>query len=218
MKFNINTLREIIKSPWFSVFIILLFHVNGIFGLLSSHKEWFLSKTPLTLTVSMIMLFRHEDLRSVRLWIVMAIIFTCGFVVEAIGTNTGVIFGEYTYTSVLGFGLFNTPLLIGANWLILIFCLAVVLDKVHDNLYLKSVLGSVAMVAIDYVTEPVAIGLNFWTWEGHDIPLQNYVAWFLISLVLFLILYKSGIERKNKVAPWLLMTWVIFFVSLNLLL
>ena len=50
----------------------------------------------------------------------MAIIFTCGFVEEAIGTNNGVIFGEYTYTSVSGFGLFNTPPLIGANWLILI--------------------------------------------------------------------------------------------------
>jgi hypothetical protein len=35
----------------------------------------------------------------------------------------------------------------------------------------------------DWIMEPVAIRLDYWTWAGGDIPMQNYFAWFVIATV-----------------------------------
>ena len=38
------------------------------------------------------------------------------------------------------------------------------------------------MVLLDIMIEPVAIELDFWQWEGGNIPLQNYLMWFIVAL------------------------------------
>jgi putative membrane protein len=40
------------------------------------------------------------------------------------------------------------------------------------------------MTALDYFVEPVAMALGFWHWENDVIPLQNYMMWFITSLVI----------------------------------
>ena len=39
---------------------------------------------------------------------------------EAIGVNTGLLFGTYEYGANLGFKIFGVPLIIGVNWTVLI--------------------------------------------------------------------------------------------------
>jgi putative membrane protein len=99
----------------------------------------------------------------------------------------------------------------------MVFCIGVVLEKTGWNKLFKALVGASIMTASDYIIEPVAIAYNFWTWETTTIPLQNYAAWFLFSFLFLLIFYKFKIDKTNKVAPWLLATQIIFFLSLNLL-
>ena len=37
------------------------------------------------------------------------------------------------------------------------------------------------MTAFDYVMEPAAIRLGYWSWSGGEVPLANYLGWFTIG-------------------------------------
>lgn len=217
MPFNSSIIKERFRSPEFSIFVILLFHVSGFIGLQTSSKEWFLALTPLNLLISLIMLMRHESSTYFPIFIYSFLIYLLGYILEVLGVNTGLIFGYYIYGPVLGYKVWNTPVLIGVNWLIMIFCTRVIMERWSVHFFVKSLLGAFIMTLIDYIIEPVAIYYNFWRWEGGVIPIQNYLAWFLFSFLFLLIFYQFKMNKTNKVAPWLLMTQVIFFLLLNLL-
>ena len=48
------------------------------------------------------------------------------------------------------------------------------------------------MLGVDLIMEPVAIANQFWSWEGGDVPLYNYVCWFLIAI--FCSLYSGNLN------------------------
>ncbi|HWZ22697.1 MAG TPA: carotenoid biosynthesis protein, partial [Cytophagaceae bacterium] len=164
-----------------------------------------------------LVLVRHEHYTSIRFILFTFSILFLGFFVEVVGVNTGLIFGQYSYGPVLGFKIFNTPLMIGFNWFIMVFCVGVILEKLKLAVLFKALIGAAIMTLCDYIIEPVAIALNFWSWFETTIPMQNYIAWYLFSFLFLLIFYASKIERTSKVAPWLLAIQIIFFLSLNLL-
>jgi putative membrane protein len=217
MPFDLKYIQKKLASTEFSIFLILLFHISGLIGLHTSHRDWFLALTPLNLLVSFLAMFRHENHRNIQIILSFLLIFLLGFFVEVAGVNTGMIFGAYSYGPVLGYKVFNTPLLIGLNWFIMVFCIGVVLEKTKLNILFKSLIGAAIMTVSDYIIEPVAIAYNFWSWEGTVVPLQNYLAWYLFSFLFLVIFYRFKIDKTNKVAPWLLVTQIIFFLSLNLL-
>lgn len=62
---------------------------------------------------------------------------------------------------------------------------------------LAAVLTGLIATAFDWIMEPVAIGLDYWTWAGGDIPLQNYAAWFAIALVSSY-LYRRAVRRPSS--------------------
>jgi putative membrane protein len=139
-----------------------------------------------------------------------------GFFVEVAGVLTGVVFGEYSYGSALGFKIMGTPPLIGLNWLMLIYAVYLIMNKVQINTILKILLGSTLMVVYDIIMEPVAINLDMWSWGGITIPIQNYIAWFVISAVMLSIFYITKLKYRNKVAPSLFFVQMAFFLILNL--
>jgi putative membrane protein len=53
------------------------------------------------------------------------------------------------------------------------------------------------MTALDYFVEPVAMALGFWHWDD-VIPLQNYMMWFITSLVIhgLIHLFRPTINAK----------------------
>ena len=80
---------------------------------------------------------------------------------------------------------------------------------------LKVLFGALVMVVYDLIMEPVAIRLDMWSWGGDVIPLQNYIAWFVISLVFLAMMHFGRIKTENKIAPWLLGVQACFFLILN---
>ncbi len=104
-------------------FLIILLHIVGVAGtLLHPHlASWSSALTPVNLIVSTgILLACHPGaLRSVLPPLLFCVL--VGFGVEVLGVHTGFPFGRYTYGPVLGWKLLEVPLVIGVNWLLLIY-------------------------------------------------------------------------------------------------
>lgn len=138
---------------------------------------------------------------------------TLGWGIEAVGVATGLVFGQYDYGTPFGYQFLHTPLLIGANWVLLSYCATdVVLRKLPR--WLAPLGAAVLMVAVDYLLEPVAIQLDFWHWYQETVPLQNYVVWFGTSL-LFTACWAAMLpNQRNPIAPLVLGLQALFFMLL----
>ena len=85
---------------------------------LSSSCKKFLPSA-LNLLLTLVVFYKMNNNFSGKFLILSAIIFLIGFSVEAVGVATGVLFGNYEYGAPFGFKIFETPLMIGVNWLFL---------------------------------------------------------------------------------------------------
>jgi putative membrane protein len=112
----------------------------------------------------------------------------------------------------------HVPLLIGLNWSMLVFAFGVPLSRMRWPIWTKVLVGSLSMVALDLLIEPVAVHLGFWTWEGGNIPTRNYIAWGGVSAVLFSCYFLAPVSRRNPMAASVLLAQVLFFAGLNLVL
>lgn len=220
-----NHLHDILTLRYRKViFVILpLMYIAGVIGLqIPFTQELFKSLSPFNLWISLALLLLFQEEYNRKFIVFSLIVFSTGFFVEVLGVKTGVIFGEYVYGKTLGFKIFDVPLTIGANWLTLIYCTGICSDKitaflskhVHTgfsaNMF-ASVSGSFLMTALDVLIEPVAVRLDFWHWKDGIIPVQNYIAWFVISFILYLYFNKSRFSKTNALALRLLLLEVLFF-------
>jgi putative membrane protein len=198
--------------------IIVLFHLVGLYGFLTPAFELlFIKLVPYHLLLMLgLMVFTVND-RSLNLIKFTFGVYMAGFLIEVIGVNTGQIFGDYTYGSALGIKLWATPLLIGVNWLILVYCTGVFLELFNfKSKWLFSALGAGILLGIDFLIEPVAIRFDYWSWFEGVIPVQNYLGWYIFSFCLFLFFSASNFNKKNKAAVVLLFAQLCFFLALNL--
>ncbi len=195
------------------IFVILpLMYLAGLIGLnVPFSAPLFQILTPFNLVASLVMLLLfHTDFRP-SFWVYCAIAFTVGFLVEVAGVHTGAIFGQYAYGEVLGLKIMEVPLVIGANWLMLSYLCGSVTDRLPVFLIIKVLIAAGLMTLLDFVIEPVAMQLDFWQWQGGSIPLQNYLAWYGVSAVLFFMYFKMPFQKKNVLAPLLLALQFLFF-------
>lgn len=193
--------------------IILIFHGVGIALLTGVWRDQAVQLTPLNLgLLALLYVLARERVEHALYYALPAVL---GFVVEMIGTNTGIPFGQYAYSSILGPGLWNTPFMIGILWWVLLRSFTDVLNRLWSNDWFVSISTGLAMVALDILIEPVAISLNFWQWEQVEVPMENYLAWFGLS-VLFAWICKKG-NSRNPLSIWVITILAVFFISVNLL-
>lgn len=205
------------KDQWAIGILCILYGVGVVALSLKVHPD-FVLLTPLNLLISLALLLWRHRVWNRSLQIFLLLCYLAGFLVEMVGVQTGLLFGQYEYHQVLGPKLFATPLLIGVNWVILVYSSAVLLNYVAGKAHwlLKTTAAAAIMVALDVLIEPVAVALNFWTWEDGIIPLQNYIAWYGLSFLLIALFYRLLGNTRNKVAVALLLLQFLFFGILNL--
>lgn len=218
-KTMMEILREI-QSNRVKLFkgIISAFYVFGIIGLaIPMVQEYFLLMTPFTLILSLgiLLIFHTEWNKSFYVFAVLAMVL--GFGSEVMGIHTGFPFGNYEYGKTLGFKLFEVPLVIGVNWLLLIYLTGNLFSSKVKNDFMASFFAATLMVAIDFLIEPVAINLDYWSWEGNVIPISNYFGWLGVSFIIQLIYRKSSFVKENKISSYLLIHLATFFAILNII-
>lgn len=218
-----------------ATFIAILFHVIGLIGILFFDKSFFAQTTSLNLLLMfLLILFTQNSINKSFLFFIICC-FVTGILVEIIGTKTGILFGNYSYGTVLGPTFMNVPYIIGLNWFMIIYCagisMNILLHKMVDQIntitnnkkpiikLLSLVIdGASLAVFFDWIMEPIAIKLGYWKWGGDGaVPFFNYVCWFLVSLFLLFIFHQLKFDKRNKFALHLLMIQVMFFLLLRTL-
>ena len=197
--------------------IIILFHIVGLYGFLNpALHDLFIKLVPshLMLMLLLMMISGYDGSSSSVIFAVA--VYTAGFLVEVAGVGTRLIFGSYSYGSTLGIKLWQTPLLIGVNWFLLVYTTGVFLSAYKLNRYLLALIGAVVLVGIDFLIEPVAVKYDYWSWSGGVIPLQNYVGWFFVSFIMFILFNSFNFRKKNSAANVLFVAQICFFIILNI--
>lgn len=195
---------------------IIIFYIVGVLGfIIPLTNEIFKILIPYALLVNFFVLWYFHDRRKIRKSLfVFLTIFLFGFIIEMIGVETKIIFGNYSYGSGLGIKIFETPLLIGLNWLFLSYTSLSIVEKFKIPVFLKILFSVLLMVLYDIVLEHVAPFLNMWSWENNQIPLQNFIAWFFISFIFITLLKICKINTKNPLSLTLLISQSLFFIIL----
>ncbi len=200
-----------------SIIALVVIHTAGIIGIHSSYRDLFLILSPLNLIICISLLFLNHKKFTQPFALFCVIVFAVGFLIEVIGVKTGIIFGNYSYGNTLGIQFLGVPLIIGINWLMLIYCVGIICNRFYNSSnLLKSMFGAIMMVFLDFFIEPVAIKYDFWSWTKIVIPFQNYIAWYIVSFLFLMLFYSSNFIKENKLAPALFIIQLVFFITLAL--
>lgn len=198
------------------IFLIWLFHISGLVGILLGYADWFIPKTPLNLLLSgIVFVVAFPILRSktVSLFLGFALI---GMSVEWIGVHSGLLFGSYAYGGNLGPKIYGVPALIGLNWALLGFATGAVASRLVQSQIFRIVLAAGLMTLLDLAIEPLAPPFDFWEFEGSVAPWTNYLSWFLVACVMQYGYQRWKPENGYLISLHLLSAQAVFFVVLAL--
>jgi len=200
----------------YSVGFLAIFYLVGIAGFIyAPTREFFSRLTPLALLLSAgFLVWFHQPKFQLKMLLAFGFIFIFSFLVEAIGVKTGVIFGEYIYGIGLGIKVLETPLLIGLNWLMLVYCTKIIAEQISGDSTIQLFFAPFLMVIYDLILEQAAPLLNMWSWAGGKIPVQNYISWYLLAFLFHLLLQKTKTQFSNKLAGPVFVIQFLFFVIL----
>jgi putative membrane protein len=158
---------------------------------------------------------------------VAAIVIPLSWLVERIGSTTGIPFGEYDYTEALAPLLGGVPLVIPVAWLMMLpaawAVAAAILGPPNRGRgwtdWRFVVLSALAFTAWDLFLDPQMVAWGYWVWEqpgGYfGIPWVNYFGWFVSSALITLAVR----PQQPPVAPLLAIyaiTWFLQTIGLGL--
>jgi putative membrane protein len=195
-----------------SVFFLWLINVSGFFGITSDQSEFFLSTTPYVLSLTLLLLILNHDLSDKKSKIGLILIFLFGLIVEILGVNYGLFFGEYSYGANLGPKIYEVPFVIGLNWVLLIIATGSVSDKLIKGKEIYKILfASFLMVLIDLLIEQSAPKLDYWEFIISPVPFSNYLWWFIFSLCFQYIFFKTVKTKEYNLSSNILVIQFLFF-------
>lgn len=158
--------------------------------------------------------FRYASLYLLITW-------SFGSIIEVLGANTGWPFGQYSYSTSLGFQIAGVPLVVPFAWVMMAHPILVAARSLNERWSI--LIAAWGLMAWDIFLDPLMVDAGHWTWERStphligvsDIPLSNFLGWLLSGLVLFfildLVLLKERRSPGSKRGPvGLLVLWTYF--------
>ena len=195
-----------------SIFFLWLINISGFFGILSDQNEFFLSTTPYVLSLTLLLLILNHDLSDKKSKTGLILIFLFGLIVEILGVNYGLFFGEYSYGANLGPKIYEVPYVIGFNWVLLIIATGSISDKLIKGKEIYKILfASFLMVLVDLLIEKSAPKLDFWEFLISPVPFSNYLWWFIFSLCFQYIFFKTVKTKELNLSSNILVIQFLFF-------
>lgn len=205
-------------EPGLFIGLVTLYTVGIIGHLVPASLSLMKSLTPFVLLLSGLMvLIPLQKEQPARFWIWCTSILAGTLIIEVIGVATGDIFGSYEYKSALGPQVWNVPIIIGLNWL-LIMLGAIGISRRIGNTALFALSVGTLVILLDYLLEPVAVKLDYWEWNTHSIPLRNYLGWLIAGTVSAIIYRFLRLQLKSHLPQSYFVIQLIFFTVLRLFL
>jgi len=197
--------------------LFIIIEMVGFIGISwPKFHELTLSLTPLNLLFLAFTLLSFHKMWNIQELIWLSTVFLVGFFVEVLGVYTGKIFGSYNYGQNLGPKLFQVPISMGINWLLMCYTSVrfVLIFKLPN--VISAIISALVMVGLDFIMEPVAMAFDYWQWTDNQIPLQNYVAWFVVAFFLNLAWFSLKNKGLNNFSNVMLLYLVVFFGVMHL--
>ncbi|MCU1693775.1 MAG: hypothetical protein JWM64_2866 [Frankiales bacterium] len=138
-----------------------------------------------------------------------------GFVAEAVGTATGVPFGEYRYAGSLGPQLLDVPLVIPLAWAMFGYPALLVGQRLSRSAAGAAALGGLALASWDLFLDPMMVGDGHWSFASRAgalpgaaaIPLSNYAGWLLVAVLMLGLLQALPRVDADDRQPAALFLW-----------
>jgi putative membrane protein len=113
-----------------------------------------------------------------------------GWLVEAVGVNTGVPFGAYRYGTALGPAVAGVPLLVGLAWCMTAWPAYLAARRLSVRWAVP--LAAAALASWDLFLDPQMVAAGYWSWRHPTpalpglpgVPLTNYAGWLLTATIL----------------------------------
>ena len=131
------------------------------------------------------------------------------FLMEETGVRTGLVYGRYHYSEMLGPKLGHLPILIPLVWFVMIYPSWVVARGVLgaiDTCRLPGIaalaaVAALVMTAWDLVMDPGMAAAGNWVWERggayFGVPRWNYAGWLLMTFLVYLAAGWLGLTRAG---------------------
>jgi putative membrane protein len=151
-----------------------------------------------------------------------AAVIVSSFLIELAGVKTGMIFGAYEYGKTLQPTIMDVPLAIGFAWLGMILSAAALSQHLFASRFAGKPHGmalaiALLMVIFDFFMEPAAMRLNYWNWQDGAVPLQNYVAWFVLGYIFAHLGLRLDLftQKQPALAMHAYFAQLVYFVMVN---
>jgi len=210
-----RTLKYLVNEGLPLTFIVFYCVGLGLYFTPLTHNLFILI-TPYTLVLVVVAIFSHHKKWDTKTTLVLSTIFILSIVVEIIGVATGKLFGVYEYGNGLGFKIVNVPVIIGLNWVFLVYTSNSIISKYTSKNILITVGAASLMVLYDIILEKAAPLIDMWSFSKNDPPIINYVTWFILALLFNWSIQKFKIDTHNRPARWLFFSQLGFFIIIVL--
>ena len=195
--------------------LLIIYYTVGMgLFLIPVTRPLFKQLTPLSLIMSFGAVLILQKHWPGKLILAFFAVFIVSIITEMIGVRTGILFGAYTYGEALGIKILDTPIVIGLNWLFLVYCTAAIAGSTRLSKTGRILLGAGLMVAYDGVLEYVAPVTGMWYWENPYPGFRNFLMWFLLSSLFHTLFQMLDLNIENKPARYLFLIQFIFFCGI----
>jgi uncharacterized membrane protein len=139
-----------------------------------------------------------------RTLLLLGLTFGVSLLFESVGVATGLVYGDYHYTDLLGAKFLGlVPLLIPVAWFMMTYPSYVLAERIvpaHGSTWGwrlgVAAIGAVIMTAWDLAMDPMMVAGGHWVWDEQGayfgIPLQNFWGWWLTIFVTFALFLALG--------------------------
>jgi putative membrane protein len=158
--------------------------------------------------------------------IMLVVVFVVSITFESFGVATGVVYGPYQYSDLLGPKLLGlVPVLIPIAWFMMMYAsfsiadLVIPSDLMHPvrRRWAVAAVGAIAMTAWDLAMDPLMSAGGYWVWEEQgaffNVPLQNFWGWWLTSFTALFLYQVAVAELKipaNSAEESVPSVWAVF--------
>lgn len=135
------------------------------------------------------------------------------YVLEEIGVHTGIIYGRYYFTALMGPKLDVIPIAVFCGWVSLIYMAWIVTNLLVEGsptpikhtpslIVFRAIVGALVVTTFDLNADPFAVENGWWVWlDGgayYGVPIHNYVGWFIVAFVSYLV---HGYQLRREQTP-----------------
>jgi len=198
------------KIKKYLLYFLMLVYFSGAIGFLLN-PSFFAPFTPVTLLLTSLVFLLYQPLKNKGFVAGFLAICAIGFITEAVGVYSGLIFGDYYYGSVLGTKILNVPIVISLNWALLVSCGILVSAYLFKTGIFSALFSATIITSIDLLMEQVCSALDFWYFRAGIAGIQNYIAWFIICFGASYFFQSFIIKGNKKIAAIILSLQIFFF-------